>query len=312
MRGPSKQAPDCRDITVVIPSFNRPDRLRACLDALVRCDGEHAIIVVDDGSPQPLSEACATYQERVQFLRQLNQGPAAARNLGAKTAQTPFLAFTDDDCKPDPGWVQALRSALADAPRVLIGGRVVNGLPDNLFSSASQSLCDYLYEHFDVAGGNADFFTSNNIACAKAVFESIGGFDETFPLAAGEDRDFGMRWRQSGEDLRYANDAVIEHFHELTLAKFWRQHRNYGRGARHLHQVMDNRRDGRAKTESLSFYLGILAHPIRSGEPKAIAMAGLMALSQLAMIAGYATQALAGADRGQKMPTPGLTNRMPR
>lgn len=277
---------------IVVPSFNRPDRLRGCLAALSALEGgPYDIIVVDDGSSEPLEPVCREFGGLARCLRQDNAGPAAARNAGAAVAQADFLAFTDDDCRPDRGWLLALMSRQQSMDARLVGGRVVNLLPDNIYASASQSLCDYLYDYFGADDGNMPFFTSNNIGCARVGFESLGGFDVTFPLAAAEDRDFGLRWRAHGGELVYAPQAVVGHAHNLTLKAFLRQHANYGQGARHLHKLMDDRGDSRPKLESLRFYMGLAAYPLGRPGRARLTQAALLMLSQAAMVAGYARRA---------------------
>lgn len=277
------------EIAVIIPSHARPDRLADCLAALARAEGgPYRTIVVDDGSPEPLAPVTAAYPW-VRCLRQANAGPAAARNAGARAAVeggAAFLCFTDDDCRPRPGWVPALHAAWGGDPVRLVGGRVENALTANVYAAASQSLCDYLYDYFGADRGTAPFFTSNNIGCPAARFTALSGFDETFPLAAAEDRDFGLRWGDGGS-LVYARGAVVDHAHALTLRRFWRQHSNYGRGARHLHRVMGARGDDRPRREPLAFYAGLLAHPLRHRERMAFRQSLLMGLSQVATVGGY-------------------------
>jgi GT2 family glycosyltransferase len=273
---------------VVVPSYDRPERLSACLEALAKLDpAPEEIVVVDDGSPAPLAPVCAGFGERVRCLRQDNRGPAAARNAGVRATGAAFIAFTDDDCRPRPDWLGALLAGQAGDPRRLVGGHVTNALTDNVFAETSQGLCDYLYEYFGAEDGEAPFFTSNNMGCARSTLLDLGGFDESFPLAAAEDRDLGLRWRAAGGALVYAPAAVVDHSHVLDLARFWRQHANYGRGARHLHHRLAERGDGRPRREALAFYFGILAHPLRKGGRRRMTRAGLMALSQAAMIQGY-------------------------
>lgn len=277
---------------VVIPSFGRPDRLRACLAALARQEGgPYPAYVVDDGSPEPLAPICAG-QPWVRYIRQNNAGPARARNRGAAAARADgaaLLCFTDDDCLPHPGWVRALRAAQDGERRRLVGGAVRNALEGNVYAAASQSLADYLYDYFRRTDASAQFFTSNNIGCSAELFEEMGGFDESFPLAAAEDRDFSLRWRDQIGPLAYAPDAVVDHAHPLTLRRFWRQHANYGRGARHLHRTMAARGDGRRR-ERAGFYAGLLLHPLRARRRGALAQSALMVVSQMAMVAGYAAE----------------------
>ena len=276
--------------SIIVPSYGRPDALRACLDALVQQTvPEVEIVIVDDGSPEPLGPICADVPN-VRCIRQENAGPAAARNRGAQEATAPFLAFTDDDCRPRPDWVAQLMKAHQGNPERLVGGRVENGLPGNPYASASQELCDFLYDWFGAERGDTPFFTSNNIGCARDRFLELGGFDESFPLAAAEDREFGIRWREKGGALVFATDAVIDHFHPLTLKKFWRQHRNYGRGACHLHGVLDARNSDLPRREPMSFYTELVLRPMRKRGLTGLRGSALAFLSQVAMVAGYAAE----------------------
>ena len=274
----------------IVPSYDRPERLRACLEALGRLDpAPDEIVVVDDGSARPLAPVCADVA-RVRCLRQGNRGPAAARNAGARATEAEFLAFTDDDCRPEPGWLGALLAAHDGEAGRLVGGRV-RDVARGVCSAASQTLSDYLYAAGDAAGGRAEFFTSNNMGCAREGFERLGGFDEGFPLAAGEDRDFGRRWRAAGGTLVLAPAARVDHAHEMGLRQFWRQHANYGRGARLLHERDAARGAAGRRFQRARFYGGLLAHPLRDRGPRPLARAALLALSQIATAQGYAAQA---------------------
>ena len=284
---------------VIVPSYNRPAELGGCLSALVAMEADDfEVVVVDDGSAEPLQPVCAAFGPRVRCIRQANRGPAAARNAGVQATQAGFVAFTDDDCRPRPGWLGCLLAAHGGDPRRLVGGKVENALVDNAHAAASQALCDYLYDYFGADAGSAPFFTSNNMGCDREAFERIGGFDESFPLAAAEDRDFGLRWRAAGGSLAFAPDAVVDHRHALTFRRFWRQHANYGRGARHLHRVLERRGDKRPKLEALRFYVGLVGHPIRRHGLAAADQSVLMAVSQIAMVQGFVSQALAERTTG--------------
>ena len=282
---------------VIVPSYDRPARLARCLEALSALDPPaDAIVVVDDGSPEPLAAVCAGLAG-VRCVRQANRGPAAARNAGARVTDAAFLAFTDDDCQPHPGWLGALVAAQGGDEARLVGGRV-RDVAGGVFAAASQSLSDYLYEAGGAARGEAEFFTTNNMGCARARFERIGGFDESFPLAAGEDRDFGRRWRAAGGGLALAPDALVDHAHEMGLRGFWRQHANYGRGARLVHDRADPGEPG-GRIQRLRFYAALVAHPLRDRRARPLTRAALLALSQLATVRGYVAQGSAGRGRSR-------------
>ena len=281
---------------VIVPSFDRPGRLERCLEALARLDpAPDEVVVVDDGSAEPLAPICAALP-RARCLRQANRGPAAARNAGAQATDADFLAFTDDDCRPRPGWLGALLAAHGGDERRLVGGPVRDAAR-GMFAAASQTLSEYLYEAGDAAGGNAEFFTSNNLGCGRAAFERLGGFDEAFPLAAGEDRDLGRRWRAAGGSLVLAPDAVVDHAHEMGLRQFWRQHSNYGRGARILHERSAGYGDGR-RFQGPRFYGGLIAFPLRDRGARPLTRAALLALSQLATVQGYVLEGRAARGMG--------------
>lgn len=288
-------------ISVIIPTFNRPAKLEQCLQAIegIRYSRDaFEVIVVDDGSPKPLDAVVARFANRmpVRMIRQNNNGPAAARNTGLAAARGEIAAFTDDDCFPAPDWLDQLETAFARKPGAAVAGRVVNALPGNLFSSASQSLLDYLYDYFNIRSGNPCFFTSNNIAFPTEALRRLGGFDTTFPLAAGEDRELCDRWVHYGFRFEYVPEALVHHAHSLSMKAFLRQHFNYGRGAYFFHKSRENRGAGRFKVEPLPFYGNLLLYPFRlRSENRPFATAVLFATSQLATAVGFFRQTLVRA-----------------
>ncbi len=286
--------------SVVVPTYNRPGPLTGCLAALGALDyprERFEVVVVDDGSDLDLRPVVAPHEESldVRLIRQSNGGPASARNRGAAEAAGDLLAFTDDDCAPAPGWLRGLAAGLARAPEALIAGRTVNALAENPFSEASQLLIDFLYAQRDGTGA-MEFAASNNIALAADAFHTLGGFAEHYPLAAGEDRDFCDRWLAAGRVIVSAPEAVIYHRHRLSLRSFWRQHANYGRGAYHVHRDRAARDDG-GGFGALRFYADLVRYPLmryqgtRYQGTRGLLLAGLMALSQAATVAGYAAEA---------------------
>lgn len=224
--------------SVIVPTFNRPVELAACLRALASFDypvERYEIVVVDDGSDPPVGLPGNLPRPglRVRVLAQPNRGPSAARNAGARAAMGDMLAFTDDDCAPEAGWLRAMAEAAACSPRALLGGRVVNGLAGNRCSVASQAIVDANVSHLFASGNALRFLTSNNLALSAEGFRAMGGFDERFRTA--EDREFCYRWIAAARPVARVPDAVVEHRHDLTLATFWRQHFGYGRGAFRFH-----------------------------------------------------------------------------
>ncbi len=280
------------NFSIVIPTFNRPQQIEGCLAALAQLDypnEQYEVIVVDDGSRTPLDATVAPFhsQMNVALIRQQNAGPAAARNTGVRQASGDYIAFTDDDCMPEAHWLKEFANALQASPDAMVGGRTINALPKNLYSSASQALIDYLYSYYSGATQGV-FFASNNIAMSKTHFLDIGGFDVSFPLAAAEDRNLCDCWQQAGYPMQYVPSATIQHAHALSLRSFWRQHFGYGRGAFCFHQVRSKRTEQPVKVEPLKFYADLLTYPMKAGEVRSpLMVSSLFFLSQVATTAGF-------------------------
>jgi len=278
--------------SIVIPTHNRPAALTACLESLSRLDyprDRFEVIVVDDESGTSPAAIVESVRDRLDVLlvRQAHAGPATARNLGVARARGDLLAFTDDDCTPAPDWLSTLaaRFDAASGP-ILIGGRAVNRLTANPYSTASQLLVDYLYASLE--GRRGWFFTSNNFAVPAATFRALGGFDEAIPRAAAEDREFCCRWAHQNYPMLFAPEVVIEHAHALDLPRFWRQHYNYGRGACAFRRLLRRGGVGRFRLEALSFYAGLIRYPLTSGRGwRSAPLCLLLGVSQLALVFGY-------------------------
>lgn len=279
--------------SIIIPTFRRPRQLVSCLQALSRLDyprDRFEVIVVDDGTPVSLEPAVASFQDRfdLTLLVQANAGPAAARNRGAARARGQFLAFTDDDCAPAPGWLRALGSALARWPDHMVGGRTENALPDNPYAAASQLLVSYLYDYYNAGPDGARLFTTNNLALAEEHMRAVGGFDTGYPRPGAEDREFCDRWLAHGHRLTYVPEAVIYHAHRLAWGGYWKLHLRYGRGAYLYHQTRARRGRGPAAVEPLSFYVDLVRYPYAQGlGRRAHWLAALLAMSQVANVLGF-------------------------
>ncbi|WP_421655573.1 glycosyltransferase family 2 protein [Leptothermofonsia sp. ETS-13] len=279
--------------SIIIPTYNRPDRLKSCLQALTRLDyprDRFEVVIVDDGSKTPLDRVIAPYQAslNITLIRQTNAGPANARNTGANYAKGQYLAFTDDDCAPAPDWLTNMAACFARAPEALIGGYTINALSNNLYSTASQILIDYIYSYYNTKSHQSGFFASNNFAMPAERFRTLGGFDTRFPLAAGEDREFCDRWLHHGYPMIYAPKVQIYHSHHLTLKTFWRQHFNYGRGASCFHQVRSQRSQESFKVEPISFYFHLITYPFgQCNLQSAMFLAVLLFISQVANASGF-------------------------
>lgn len=280
-------------LSVIIPTHNRPERLRECLNALA-CQSQTGVdfevLVVDDGSEPSMEPTVRSVQGLViHYIRKPQGGPASARNLGASEAGGRYLVFLDDDCQPPRDWLGRIAEAVEANPGAILGGRTVNKLSGNKYSSASQLLVDFLYHYYQGAD-EGRFFTSNNLIVPKQDFEALGGFDEGFRRAAAEDREFGYRWIAEGRPLVFLPTILLYHSHQLSLPSFLRQHFNYGRGALRYWKLRSQREGKSIRVEPGRFYFRLVTYPFTIAElslPQRLSMAFLMCVTQLANAMGF-------------------------
>jgi GT2 family glycosyltransferase len=115
---------DPPEVTVLVPTFRRPDGLARTLRSLAAQQGAPAyrIVVIDnDNDPHPPLSVPPT----VQLLREARPGAAAARNSGLAEADTPLVAMLDDDVVADPGWLRALAAPALEGRADVTGGAVL-------------------------------------------------------------------------------------------------------------------------------------------------------------------------------------------
>jgi glycosyltransferase involved in cell wall biosynthesis len=279
--------------SIIVPTYDRPESLSACVQAIRQLDyppDRFEVIIVDDDSSVPVKVSDPHPWNGIMLtsLRQVNAGPASARNLAAQHARGDILAFTDDDCTPTPQWLRELAQSFKQAPIGLVGGRTMNGLVDNLYSTASQMIVEEAYTYFHSRDSDLRFFASNNMAVSARLFHEVGRFDASFRTS--EDRNFCDRWIRRGHPMVYAPQAIVHHHHHLTLRTFCRQHFNYGRGAYQFHRVRAQCGGSRLKPD-LRLYASLYRRAVllRLSE-KSLRMAGLMGMWQAANLAGFLWQ----------------------
>jgi len=289
--------------SIIVPTYNRPQQLAACLQSLYRMDyprDRYEVIVVDDGGPASTGNESALFRDGfdLTLVTQSHAGPGAARNTGAARARGDFLAFTGDDCTPASDWLQALAARCAKAPNCAHGGKIANALTHNAYSVATHLLVDYMYSYYNADPDRARFFTPNNLVLPTQFFHQVGGFDPSFVSGAGEDRDFCDRWLRRGYCMVYAPEVVVYHAHALTLRTFWRLHCNYGRGSRRYRVKCAQRKGTDMELEPLRFYINLLRYPFsRPRLRKKLRLVGLLGVAQAANAAGFFRRPIEGRAR---------------
>ena len=274
-------------LSVVVPTRGRPRELADCLAALGRSTllpGELELVAVGDG--HDVSRPAVESAVPLTWRTQPRSGPAAARNLGASLARAPVVAFTDDDCRPDPEWAERMLACANARPEAVVAGRVRNGLVENGWAEASHLVLETVIEMYNGRPGRAGFAPSSNLALRRDVFEAVGGFDESFTTAAGEDREFCDRCFAAGHPLVYAPGAVVEHHHDLDFRGFLRQYAAYGRGeATYRAACARQRRDPNVVRRG--FYHQLARSAFARGFVPGLGLAGRVAASQLVFVGSH-------------------------
>jgi GT2 family glycosyltransferase len=219
------------EVAVVVPTFNRAERLRRLLPALeaLAADGVE-VVVVDDGSSDATGDVLASVGQ-VTAIRQPNAGAAAARNAGWRQTEAPIVVFLDDDCTPLPGWPRDLIGPFSDPSIGGVGGRIV-GSGRSIIDTFVE--VERLVDHGrDLGADGVDYLVTANAAYRRALLEQVGGFDEGFAGAAGEDVDLSWRIRAAGARLARA-PATVEHDHRTGLRDVVRTYRGHGRSRARL------------------------------------------------------------------------------
>jgi hypothetical protein len=211
-------------ISAVVPTSRQPALLDRCLTALRRqhlSPQEYEIVVVDQAG-DPETAACVGQHatEGPVSIRYVicadRRGPAAARNAGWRAAQAAILAFTNDDCIPEPGWLAGGLAAFED--RVWgAQGRLVMPLPARP-TDAERSAAGL---------AQAEFATANCFYRREAL-EEAGGFDERFTAAWRDDSDVYFTLLERGHQLVRADCARVVHpIRRAGWAASLRQARNH-------------------------------------------------------------------------------------
>lgn len=205
--------------SIIIPTYNRLPILQKCLQALEQQTippgsqiSDYEIIVVDDGSTDDTSWWLRSHSEELPHLRWLEQphlGPAAARNLGIKSAQGDTIIFIDSDLVVTENFLFAHARALQQAQekfghsRIFTYGAVINTCNFENPTSEPYKITDF----------SAAYFATGNVAIAKKWLEQAGLFDPIFSLYGWEDLELGIRLKKLRLKLIKCPEAVGYHWH---------------------------------------------------------------------------------------------------
>ncbi|MDI6782998.1 MAG: sugar transferase [bacterium] len=200
-------------ISVIVPVYNAESTIGDCLTALTKqtvSQSDYEIVVVDDGSTDNTSEIVRQFP--VIYIREENQGPAMARNLGAQVAKGDLILFTDSDCIPEPDWIEKMLVPFKNNPEVVGVKGVYLTQQKQLAARFAQAEFEERYERLKKFK-YIDFVDSYSAGFKKEVFLSIGGFDPAFAVANNEDVELSYRLAQQKYKMVFQPEAKVSHLH---------------------------------------------------------------------------------------------------
>ncbi len=222
--------------TVVICTYNRADRLGACIESLKAQSvppEAFEIIVVDDGSTDDTEAVCGRFAPlpNVKVIRQPNAGLGAARERGWQAGQGPVIAFLDDDAVAPPDWLHLILSrfdeyrARTDAP-VALGGptRPIWEIPRPVWLTAALAEWLTVWSPYTAYRESATehLFVGANMAFCRTALAKVGGFSAALGrrganLLSHEESDLWHRLQD--HRFRSAHDPAIWVHHHIPASR---------------------------------------------------------------------------------------------
>jgi hypothetical protein len=224
--------------TVVIPTYNRRDRIRLTLDAALADQGTGEVIVVVDGchdGTQELLGGLANEDDRIRPLFVENGGAAVARQVGVGYARHDVVVFLDDDVIAGPDLITRHLAHHRDGSRRVVLGYMGLSLPD---PRGPKDFPIFMYQrsyaaHVECWEGDPsrilDHFWAGNFSISRSDAMAVGMHNPRFAVDYHADYDFGLRAKAAGMRALFDRTLVADHAFTRTVAGFREAARAAGR-----------------------------------------------------------------------------------
>ena len=233
-------------VSVIVPIYNGEQNLPSLLGGLITqtypADKVEYLLVDNastDCTADILISAVQKFRSQGLTLKALSepdiQSAYAARNVAIRAATGEFLAFTDADCHPQPGWLAALVQPFVDRAVGLVAGKIA-ALPGKTLLEHYAERKNILSQEDTLAHPFCPYGQTANLGIRLSALKSVGLFRPY--LTTGGDADICWRVQQEGNwDIRYAAEAIVQHQHRQTLGELYAQWYRYGKSNRYLNQL---------------------------------------------------------------------------
>lgn len=213
-------------VSVVVCTYNGSRTIRDCMEGLTRLEyPDFEVVVVNDGSTDQTAQIVSEYPFRL--ISTENRGLSAARNTGMLAATGEIVAYTDDDARPDPHWLQYLAHSFVKYGFAGVGG-------PNIAPAGDGPVADCVANapggpvHVLLSDRVAEHIPGCNMAFRHEVLQEVGGCDPLYRVA-GDDVDLCWRVQRAGGTLGFHPAALVWHHRRNSLKAYWRQQQGYGK-----------------------------------------------------------------------------------
>lgn len=217
---------DISSVSIVIPAYNCSKTITKVIEsALNQTFGHCEVIVVDDGSTDNTAQVIKNFPQ-VKYIYQENGGPAKARNRGLKESNNEIVFFTDSDCVAHSDWIELAIKHFYDEQVAVVCGSYGIANKESLLARCIHD--EILYRHHNLVSDYPKVFGSYNFGIRKKVFLQVGGFNEGYRNASGEDNDLSYKIINAGYKIFFEKDALVDHCHPTALKKYLKEQYRHG------------------------------------------------------------------------------------
>jgi GT2 family glycosyltransferase len=290
------------EATVVMAAYDSrrwPFIVDAVQSVLSGPDQPRRMVICVDRNEEMLERISATWPQVTAVMNTRGRGASGTRNTGAEYADTPFIAFLDDDVRVHENWLARLLDPFTDPAVVGTGGSVVAGWESgrpSWFPEEFDWVVGASYRVMPTVQSAVRNVWSENMAARTEVFRAVGGFRSDFgkvgARSSPEDTDLCIRMAGSaaGTGWVFARNAVVEHHVPAGRARFsYFLRRNYleGRGKMEMARLLGRQEKLQDEREYLYHTLPFairadLKTTIRHGDVNGLLKAGAIITGILA------------------------------
>jgi glycosyltransferase involved in cell wall biosynthesis len=213
-----------KQLTIVICTFNRAKLLKNCLESVLAQTADpstYDVIVVNNMCTDNTSEVVAQFAAKQSNIREVIEtevGLSAARNRGYKEAQTEYVAYTDDDAKLSPNWVEVAYQTIQEHKPDIFGGPVFPYYEKEKPAWYEDKYGYYSVYNFNgwMKSGDEIFLSGANIIFKRTVLGEYQGFDTKYGMKGGaigyhEETEIQKRAKKENKALYYNDKLVVYH-----------------------------------------------------------------------------------------------------